>query len=205
MPSSIPVSVFLCASHDSLQLFFQPHEGRFVLWFGSQHLLHICFTSHGPSTKLPLLWGWCAASPSHAAHFLPVFRLRVVFHSSPLAPQDLIDRLIAVNSDVKIHSLFHYEQSHTFGLRWDWFFLHFSILLHISSKVVINRLAPVDCTHAPLQLWLYPAHMLLYAVIMQHWKGDERISLDQNESWVRLSGSKNQMKSSLASISDFNY
>lgn len=32
-------------------------------------------------------------------------------------PQDLIDRLIAVNSDVKIHSLFNYEQSHTFGLR----------------------------------------------------------------------------------------
>ncbi|XP_057678869.1 protein broad-minded isoform X3 [Corythoichthys intestinalis] len=30
---------------------------------------------------------------------------------------DLIDRLIAVNSTSKIHSLFHYEQSHTFGLR----------------------------------------------------------------------------------------
>ncbi|XP_051731318.1 protein broad-minded isoform X1 [Ctenopharyngodon idella] len=30
---------------------------------------------------------------------------------------DLIDRLIIINSDAKIHSLFNYEQSHTFGLR----------------------------------------------------------------------------------------
>ncbi|XP_044232280.1 protein broad-minded isoform X3 [Thunnus albacares] len=35
----------------------------------------------------------------------------------PTSIPDLIDRLIAVNADVKIHSLFHYEQSHTFGLR----------------------------------------------------------------------------------------
>uniref|UniRef100_A0A8C1MB48 Protein broad-minded n=1 Tax=Cyprinus carpio TaxID=7962 RepID=A0A8C1MB48_CYPCA len=30
---------------------------------------------------------------------------------------DLMDRLIIINSDAKIHSLFNYEQSHTFGLR----------------------------------------------------------------------------------------
>ncbi|XP_013888840.1 protein broad-minded isoform X2 [Austrofundulus limnaeus] len=36
---------------------------------------------------------------------------------TPSSIPDLIDRLIAVNSDVKIHSLFLYEQSHTFGLR----------------------------------------------------------------------------------------
>ncbi|XP_060947669.1 protein broad-minded [Limanda limanda] len=35
----------------------------------------------------------------------------------PTSVPDLIDRLIAVNSEAKIHSLFHYEQSHTFGLR----------------------------------------------------------------------------------------
>ncbi|XP_054474046.1 protein broad-minded [Anoplopoma fimbria] len=35
----------------------------------------------------------------------------------PTSIPDLIDRLIAVNSNAKIHSLFHYEQSHTFGLR----------------------------------------------------------------------------------------
>ncbi|XP_005461430.1 protein broad-minded isoform X1 [Oreochromis niloticus] len=35
----------------------------------------------------------------------------------PTSIPDLIDRLIAMNSDVKIHSLFHYEESHTFGLR----------------------------------------------------------------------------------------
>ncbi|XP_053193388.1 protein broad-minded [Scomber japonicus] len=35
----------------------------------------------------------------------------------PTSIPDLIDRLVAVNADVKIHSLFHYEQSHTFGLR----------------------------------------------------------------------------------------
>ncbi|XP_020492720.2 protein broad-minded [Labrus bergylta] len=35
----------------------------------------------------------------------------------PTSIPDMIDRLIAVNSDAKIHSLFHYEQSHTFGLR----------------------------------------------------------------------------------------
>ncbi|XP_076612190.1 protein broad-minded isoform X3 [Chaetodon auriga] len=35
----------------------------------------------------------------------------------PSSIPDLIDRLIAVNSDAKINSLFHYEQSHTFGLR----------------------------------------------------------------------------------------
>ncbi|XP_044024857.1 protein broad-minded isoform X2 [Siniperca chuatsi] len=36
---------------------------------------------------------------------------------TPTSIPDLIDRLIAVNSDAKINSLFHYEQSHTFGLR----------------------------------------------------------------------------------------
>ncbi|XP_058470167.1 protein broad-minded [Solea solea] len=35
----------------------------------------------------------------------------------PTSVPDLIDRLISVDSDAKIHSLFHYEQSHTFGLR----------------------------------------------------------------------------------------
>uniref|UniRef100_UPI003AAA5ADE protein broad-minded-like n=1 Tax=Centroberyx gerrardi TaxID=166262 RepID=UPI003AAA5ADE len=35
----------------------------------------------------------------------------------PTSVPDLIDRLIAMNSDAKIHSLFNYEQSHTFGLR----------------------------------------------------------------------------------------
>ncbi|XP_077600350.1 protein broad-minded [Stigmatopora nigra] len=35
----------------------------------------------------------------------------------PSSVPDLIDRLIAVNSFDKIHSLFHYEQSHAFGLR----------------------------------------------------------------------------------------
>ncbi|XP_068609884.1 protein broad-minded [Brachionichthys hirsutus] len=36
---------------------------------------------------------------------------------TPSSIPDLVDRLIAVNSDAKISSLFHYEQSHTFGLR----------------------------------------------------------------------------------------
>ncbi|XP_068198056.1 protein broad-minded isoform X2 [Antennarius striatus] len=36
---------------------------------------------------------------------------------TPSSIPDLVDRLIAVNSDTKISSLFHYEQSHTFGLR----------------------------------------------------------------------------------------
>lgn len=31
--------------------------------------------------------------------------------------QDIIDRLIIVNTEAKIHSLFNYEQSHIFGLR----------------------------------------------------------------------------------------
>ncbi|XP_023203531.1 protein broad-minded isoform X2 [Xiphophorus maculatus] len=35
----------------------------------------------------------------------------------PSSIPDLIDRLVAVDSDVKIHSLFQYEQSHVFGLR----------------------------------------------------------------------------------------
>ncbi|KAK5852652.1 hypothetical protein PBY51_006503 [Eleginops maclovinus] len=35
----------------------------------------------------------------------------------PTCIPDMIDRLIAVNTDAKIHSLFHHEQSHTFGLR----------------------------------------------------------------------------------------
>ncbi|XP_061669175.1 LOW QUALITY PROTEIN: protein broad-minded [Syngnathoides biaculeatus] len=35
----------------------------------------------------------------------------------PTSVPDLIDRLIAVNSAAKIGALFHYEQSHTFGLR----------------------------------------------------------------------------------------
>uniref|UniRef100_A0A8C9TLN5 Protein broad-minded n=1 Tax=Scleropages formosus TaxID=113540 RepID=A0A8C9TLN5_SCLFO len=37
----------------------------------------------------------------------------------PTSIVDLVDRLIAINSDEKIHSLFNYEQSHTFGLRDD--------------------------------------------------------------------------------------
>ncbi|KAJ8270728.1 hypothetical protein GJAV_G00118580 [Gymnothorax javanicus] len=35
----------------------------------------------------------------------------------PTSITDLMDRLIIINSDAKIHSLFNYEQSHTFGLR----------------------------------------------------------------------------------------
>ena len=31
--------------------------------------------------------------------------------------QDIIDRLIILNSEAKIRSLFNYEQSHIFGLR----------------------------------------------------------------------------------------
>ncbi|XP_041832439.1 protein broad-minded isoform X2 [Melanotaenia boesemani] len=53
-----------------------------------------------------LLWRQPLASKSE-------YTLREIPTSIP----DLIDRLIAVNSDAKIHSLFHYEQSHTFGLR----------------------------------------------------------------------------------------
>ncbi|XP_075893672.1 protein broad-minded isoform X1 [Nelusetta ayraudi] len=35
----------------------------------------------------------------------------------PTTVPDLMDRLIAMNSDAKMNSLFHFEQSHTFGLR----------------------------------------------------------------------------------------
>ncbi|XP_035280107.1 protein broad-minded isoform X1 [Anguilla anguilla] len=35
----------------------------------------------------------------------------------PTSITDLMDRLVIINSDAKIHSLFNYEQSHTFGLR----------------------------------------------------------------------------------------
>ncbi|XP_062858509.1 protein broad-minded isoform X2 [Trichomycterus rosablanca] len=35
----------------------------------------------------------------------------------PTSIIDVMDRLIVINSDAKIHSLFNYEQSHTFGLR----------------------------------------------------------------------------------------
>ncbi|CAL8318203.1 unnamed protein product [Merluccius merluccius] len=43
----------------------------------------------------------------------PAYSLREV----PSSIADLIDRLIAVDSEAKINSLFNYEQSHTFGLR----------------------------------------------------------------------------------------
>ncbi|NXP77238.1 BROMI protein, partial [Ramphastos sulfuratus] len=43
----------------------------------------------------------------------PMYSLREV----PTGIIDIIDRLIILNSDAKIHSLFSYEQSHTFGLR----------------------------------------------------------------------------------------
>ncbi|KAI5090795.1 protein broad-minded isoform X1 [Silurus meridionalis] len=35
----------------------------------------------------------------------------------PTSILDVMDRLVVINSDAKIHSLFNYEQSHTFGLR----------------------------------------------------------------------------------------
>lgn len=35
----------------------------------------------------------------------------------PTSVIDVMDRLVVINSDSKIHSLFNYEQSHTFGLR----------------------------------------------------------------------------------------
>ena len=31
--------------------------------------------------------------------------------------QELIDRLVVIDSDAKVHSLFNFEQSHVFGLR----------------------------------------------------------------------------------------
>lgn len=53
------------------------------------------------------------------------------FHLVPL--QDLMDRLIAVNSDAKMNSLFHFEQSHTFGLRYRYFFSLSPLFLHLEA------------------------------------------------------------------------
>ncbi|TSP57610.1 Protein broad-minded [Bagarius yarrelli] len=36
-----------------------------------------------------------------------------------LRHEDVMDRLVVINSDAKVHSLFNYEQSHTFGLSLD--------------------------------------------------------------------------------------
>lgn len=56
--------------------------------------------------------------------------------------QDLMDRLIALNSDAKMNSLFHFEQSHTFGLRYgDFFFPLSPLLLYLEAgkrTVVLN-------------------------------------------------------------------
>ncbi|XP_054617419.1 protein broad-minded [Dunckerocampus dactyliophorus] len=44
-------------------------------------------------------------------------KIEYTLREVPSSVADVIDRLIAVNSTAKIHALFHYEQSHTFGLR----------------------------------------------------------------------------------------
>lgn len=59
------------------------------------------------------------------------------FRRVPL--QDLMDRLIALNSDAKMNSLFHFEQSHTFGLRYgDFFPLSFITLLLAHSGIELE-------------------------------------------------------------------
>lgn len=63
------------------------------------------------------------------------------FYSFHCAPQDLIDRLIAVNSDAKMNSLFHYEQSHTFGLRLGDFLFYLPLYY---STVVGKRVGVLD-------------------------------------------------------------
>lgn len=62
--------------------------------------------------------------PPNPCCFPSALRVLLQF-SSPFISQDLIDRLVAVDSEAKINSLFHYEQSHTFGLRWDAFSLFY--------------------------------------------------------------------------------
>ncbi|EHB03981.1 hypothetical protein GW7_15988, partial [Heterocephalus glaber] len=44
-------------------------------------------------------------------------RAEYSLHELPTCVTDIIDRLIILNSEAKIHSLFNYEQSHIFGLR----------------------------------------------------------------------------------------
>nr|XP_057920239.1 protein broad-minded [Doryrhamphus excisus]XP_057920246.1 protein broad-minded [Doryrhamphus excisus]XP_057920253.1 protein broad-minded [Doryrhamphus excisus]XP_057920261.1 protein broad-minded [Doryrhamphus excisus] len=44
-------------------------------------------------------------------------KIEYTLREVPSSVADVIDRLIAVNSAAKIHALFHYEQSHAFGLR----------------------------------------------------------------------------------------
>lgn len=68
--------------------------------------------------------------------------------TSAVPPQDLMDRLIAVNSDAKMNSLFHFEQSHTFGLRYgDFFFLSLIILLRGGKADCGTGSGPGGSTH----------------------------------------------------------
>lgn len=94
-----------------------------------------------PSRRL----NWQAAPTRHMrAHVncceMTLFPLSVVLCPFPPPPtsafvplQDLMDRLIALNSDAKMNSLFHFEQSHTFGLRYGDFFSLSPLLLYLEA------------------------------------------------------------------------
>lgn len=72
-----------------------------------------------------IIWGQTLTDdvphiPELAVVFVTIILKSYIFDNHSLthsSRQDLMDRLIIINSDAKIHSLFNYEQSHTFGLR----------------------------------------------------------------------------------------
>ena len=64
----------------------------------------------------------CSSFPALFEHLhdaeLPVNRVYNFRDELPNSVVDLIDRIVLVDSPEKIHSLFNYEQSHVFGLKF---------------------------------------------------------------------------------------
>lgn len=114
-----------------------------------------CFATQCPPNKLPKPWAWCILFAPLSFCTIPAV---LASTASCFTSQDLIDRLIAVNSDVKMNSLFHYEQSHTFGLRWDGhFFLYYSTSVGKHIVVLDKHLVTASAyvyAHTSFSLWL---------------------------------------------------
>nr|XP_018668106.1 protein broad-minded-like [Ciona intestinalis] len=68
------------------------------------------------------------------------------FREMPESPINLIDRLVMINSEAKIHALFNYEQSHVFGLR-----LLAVLACHLDSWLLLETQYNIQHTLLELQ------------------------------------------------------
>jgi len=96
-----------------------PHVRRGLWFFAEMQLLRFCAYfkhPHVEAVQFRSTTNESEESTSVVAACACVFRFFTLLYCFSHF-QDLFDRLVVLNSDPKIHALFNFEQSHSYGLR----------------------------------------------------------------------------------------